>query len=406
MRPFIRFAALLPLTVAACLVFGPAQAAEDDTAHPAASVPLDNAYLFLDKMMDKYHAGSTLRLVQSYVSTPKLQLDNVAFTYDNALVLLAYLARGTPDDMVRARVIGDAFILLQSQAPVPDGRVLNSYNVSSAGKIGKDDNGADLGNVAWAGLALAQLYRKTNDAKYLDAATSIADWAVKNTYTTKGFGGFLGGWTAKRTAIKWSSAEYNIDVNALFTILDASGAAAPAGHTWAQLEAACSDYVQLHMWNAAGKYYWTGADTSNSVVNKSLLPEDVQSWGYLAMPNAHSAASLTWSTTALKGAGPYAGLSFSASDTSGVWFEGTAQTALALKRRNQTGDATLVAQYLASIESAQVNGPHADGQGIIAASKDGLLTGDGSDKYFSALHIGATAWYVLAKQNKNPFAPM
>ena len=55
------------------------------------------------------------------------------------------------------------------------------------------------------------------------------------------------------------------------------------------------------------------------------------------------------------------------------------------------------------IEAGQASAPNADGKGIDAASKDGLDTGDGSDKYYASLHIGATAWYCLAKLSANPF---
>jgi hypothetical protein len=50
-----------------------------------------------------------------------------------------------------------------------------------------------------------------------------------------------------------------------------------------------------------------------------------------------------------------------------------------------------------------MNAPNADDLGIDAASKDGLKTGDGGDKYYASLHIGATAWYCLAGQSANPF---
>jgi hypothetical protein len=44
----------------------------------------------------------------------------------------------------------------------------------------------------------------------------------------------------------------------------------------------------------------------------------------------------------------------------------------------------------------------ADGKGIVSASSDGLDTGFG-DLYYAALHLGATAWYLLAAHVTNPF---
>jgi hypothetical protein len=85
-----------------------------------------------------------------------------------------------------------------------------------------------------------------------------------------------------------------------------------------------------------------------------------------------------------------------------VWFEGTAHLAEALQLRNSPGDAALAAQYLSDIAYAQSNGPNNDGLGIIAASKDGLSDCDGGF-YYASLHTGATAWYILASEQIDPF---
>jgi hypothetical protein len=60
------------------------------------------------------------------------------------------------------------------------------------------------------------------------------------------------------------------------------------------------------------------------------------------------------------------------------------------------------AAYLGDIAHAQVDGPNADGLGIVATSKKRLSDCDGGH-YFSSLHTGATAWYLLALQADNPF---
>ena len=87
-----------------------------------------------------------------------------------------------------------------------------------------------------------------------------------------------------------------------------------------------------------------------------------------------------------------------------VWFEGTAHVADALEQRNGPGDATAAAQLLTDVQTSQTTGPNNDGLGIIAASKDGL-SDCGGDSYYASLHTGATAWYLLAAQRVNPFAP-
>ncbi|MBV9700928.1 MAG: hypothetical protein JO078_12530, partial [Candidatus Eremiobacteraeota bacterium] len=70
--------------------------------------------------------------------------------------------------------------------------------------------------------------------------------------------------------------------------------------------------------------------------------------------------------------------------------------------RNASGDQPQAQQYINDIAYAQTNGPNNDGMGIIAASKDGLSDCDGS-KYYASLHVGATAWYIMAVGKANPF---
>ena len=99
--------------------------------------------------------------------------------------------------------------------------------------------------------------------------------------------------------------------------------------------------------------------------------------------------------------GGFNGVSFCTGDRSGVWFEGTAHLADALAYRDEPGDRARAQQYLGDLLYAQSNGPNGDGRGIIAASKS-LRDCDG-DRYFPSLHVGATAWYVLAARRADPF---
>jgi hypothetical protein len=134
-----------------------------------------------------------------------------------------------------------------------------------------------------------------------------------------------------------------------------------------------------------------------------VLAEDVNSWSYLALAEPAYAASLNWEQVHLgvsrRG---FAGVSFCTGDRHGVWFEGTAHLADALELRGAGGDASAAEAYLADIAHAQSAGPHTDGMGIIASSKNGLRTCEG-ERYYASLHTGATAWYLLALQAADPF---
>ena len=94
-------------------------------------------------------------------------------------------------------------------------------------------------------------------------------------------------------------------------------------------------------------------------------------------------------------------------DSGAVWFEGTAQLALALATAS-SGDGDAADELLAAIQSAQ--GRLGAGQtynqkviegGIVAASSP-LNTGFGFG-YYQHLHIGATSWYVMAGTRTNPY---
>src|SRR5262249_38078341 len=52
----------------------------------------------------------------------------VAHTYDNALAMLAFMARGTNDDWRRAKLLGDAFVYALNHDPdYSDDRLRNAY---------------------------------------------------------------------------------------------------------------------------------------------------------------------------------------------------------------------------------------------------------------------------------------
>src|SRR6185437_1710362 len=58
-------------------------------------------------------------------------------TYDNALIALAFLARGRGDDIQRAIIIGNALLYAQQTDPAGDGRFRQAYMAGVA-----DANGA------------------------------------------------------------------------------------------------------------------------------------------------------------------------------------------------------------------------------------------------------------------------
>jgi hypothetical protein len=403
--------------VAACLSSsGGAAARSAASVHPAhlriASVGIApevdhassvaGARRFLYRMMDLRAAGDVPRLVQSFDRGP---LGSRHFTdsetYDDALIIDAFLADGTAASLARARVVANALLFVQQHDPKHDGRIRVAYApnpLTSPGAIRITDRTSDVGNMAWVGMALVRLAAVTHDARYLSGARRIARWIAEHCRDTRGAGGFTGGQTASGRKILWKSTEHNIDLYGLYRML----AKQTGARRWAT-DASWARHMVAAMWQPTVHDFAVGTGDDGRTLNRDEQPEDVNSWSYLALRDPAYRTSLDWDVRHLSVAGSgFAGVSFCAGDRTGAWYEGTAHLAAALEMRGAAGDRTRAARYLTDIRDAQRHGPHADGHGIIAASKNRLSDCDG-DYYYSSLHTGATAWYILAARAVDPF---
>ena len=123
-------------------------------------------------MTDRYATGSTPRLVQSFTGgTLGRQHFTASQTYDDALVIDAFLASGTAAGRSKAVAIGDGLLRAQASDPRHDGRLRAAYASAPLGNASAAaaTNLATLaGNMAWAGLALLQLHAATGRQAYLD----------------------------------------------------------------------------------------------------------------------------------------------------------------------------------------------------------------------------------------------
>ena len=432
-----------------------AQATADSITNDVQSyfTSLNNAYKFLDFMMDAYQQGSTARLIQSYGDGPGF-CSCTAFTYDNDIALMAYLARGTRDDLARAQVIGNAIVFAQQHDPYHDGRVREAYwPTSIAAPNGIDPSIGGLyylpdsrtGEQAWTGMALAQLYVRTHNPDDLNGAAALGAWIVNNSLDMRGAGGYNSGKDTNNSAAPYmyKSTENNIDAYALFVMLDQLHA--PTGtlaQPWSYYARHALGFLEA-MWNPTSSttgFFWTGTDNSGVTPNTSIIPEDVQTWSSLALHDRRYASSVDWalknlattdtSSSPNNGLSQYgtgisiSGLAFDTfalsgqrtvtwdprlPDANSVWLEGTAHTADALVFRS-VFDFFTASRLLGNIEKSQqviapaeqVNGqPIPVGFGIAAATST-QDTGFYFD-YYQDLHIGATAWYLTAGQFANPF---
>ncbi|MFJ8196945.1 Tat pathway signal sequence domain protein [Streptomyces sp. NPDC096152] len=409
-------------------------------------------YVFLDAAMDAYPEHGTTRLAQSY--TDQAGLFSTAFTYDNALAVLAYLAQPGHAARARAMALGDALLYAQTHDPQhDDGRLRQAYNVGPYvyydgspqpdGFVRADGTvnigtqfgftGTAVGDMAWAGIALAALADRTGADRFLSSAVRIGEWVEANARTDQPLGGYKFGVDGSGAKLPYSATEHNIDLTALFGRL----ARLTGERVWLERRARAEAFVH-RMWDATGGFFYTGTN-DGVTVNTSPVPEDTQTWSYLTLRERRHAGSLDWACAHLRvtdtadrpnstvpAGQSYEGVTFSSAslvadesapiapyqprpDRNGVWFEGTAHLALALRERAQPGDARRAARLLDSLEQAQdrlgqgqtVGGRALpEGSGVVSASSP-LDTGFGFG-YYPYRHTGATAWYLMAIARANP----
>jgi hypothetical protein len=245
------------------------------------------------------------------------------------------------------------------------------------------------------------LYKRTGESKYLDSACRLGNFiaAFRDNHQ---FGGFTGGVNDPESATPslrpWSSAEHNIDAFVLFTLLFQ----ATSDTRWQELAEHARRFIDA-MWDDGRGCYFAGTNDSTSRnTTPGQLPLDVQAWTILGLPGVltspHNQMIRCAETNHLNTHDGFTGFDFN-EDRDGVWFEGTGQMAVAYAFAGFTNAAESTRSMLRSAQ--QIPG-FGDGEGMPAASHDGVSTGFGFN-YYRRLHIGATAWNVFAQLGFNPY---
>ncbi len=446
-------AGVVPLSLTRVANAAPASAATQPEDAKIYFESIEKAIEFQNTMMDAYATGATVRLIQSYAD--QSGLESTAFTYDNAVSIHAYLLQGSRDSLARAEVLGQGLIYAQgSNFPINDGRFAQAYFVNQPSAGGEYITPAAfpfyfyssaVGDQAWAGMALAQLYRRTGGEGYLTAALGVANWIVTNTYNTLGPGGYSFGTIVNpsnqsEASPNGKSTEHNIDTYAFFTMLDelTHHGAALNGASWKDLAGHALSFV-LAMYNATDSYFYTGTDADQITINPSPVPEDCQTWSYLALLDNKYKQTVDWAIANLQttdtaasrdsnltGSESFTGMVFDTAslvtptyDPNAVWLEGTSHTIAALIARTFAGgdnfhgrmqDFQTAAKFVNTCETAQaelgegqtVNGATIPlGEGLLASTSV-MDTGFGYT-YGPSKHIGATGWFLIATQGGNPF---
>ncbi|MFK2879323.1 hypothetical protein ISP25_19810 [Rhodanobacter hydrolyticus] len=357
--------------------------------------------------------GNTPVLLRSYDSrrgqgAPALSpIRTAAFTYDNALAVVALLACHRQPEAER---IGEALRLaavndtrlrdayragpVEGDKPLPNGwwDARQKHWVDAAHQYaGAYQDGTSCGNIAWTALALLALHDATGEVRWRDAAVHLADWVVVHAADPHGAAGFYGGvesFLLVPRQAAWKSTEHNIDLAAMFEWLQRISA---PGNDWNAQARNARDFVAAQ-WDAASGHFWTGTEGDGATPLRSPSALDVQLWAQL-LPEAPKTwrRALAWVERmhAVEGG-------FDFTDVrDGIWTEGTAQAALTYR---WTGDEAKADVLLALVARQTSSG------GFLYATPKPRITALYS-YYYHRPCLAATAWAVIAASNRNPYLP-
>lgn len=340
-------------------------------------------------------------------------LATAAFTYDNALAVMALLACGR---IAAARSIGDALLAAsKTDRQFRDGRLRNAYRIgeitvpvalpgwwdADGGHWAEDEYQVStaLGNVAWAALALLQLHARTREPAYLEGAIDLGTWLMSGLREdSAGLTGGYFGFDPVSKPIPWKSTEHNIDALAVARWLKSE----TGDPQWDPLARSTLHFVTSMFDGEQG--FLIGTDTSGKPVRNGITVLDVQIWPLMVVPAGERPAG--WNEAPLRIDAKLAvpgGYDFN-DDRDGMWIEGTAQAALMFRLEGDEERAEGL------MESVMDNRDAASGW-LFATRDEELSTGltidaagvGGAFRYYRRPHLGATAWAVLAATAYNPF---
>ena len=256
--------------------------------------------------------------------------------------------------------------------------------------------GTSAGNVAWVMLALLAYHEQEGGEAYLAAALRMGDWVERHCRDQRGAGGYTAGyegWEPNPTRLLYKSTEHNLDLYAAFLRLHHLTGDA----RWLERARHARNFVGA-MWDRLEGKFWTGTGEDGMTPVREVVPIDAQAWAMLALQDEsipyrrgldYADAQMTVDQ----------GYDFN-QDGDGVWFEGTAQMAAAFHAVGQPARSRAVLDFLRSAQHASGGLPASDRDAI----STGFYLGDGTAwLYYNRLHVGATAWLVLADRAANPF---
>lgn len=291
---------------------------------------------------------------------------NDSYTYDNALAVIAFTAKG---DYTRARAILNAY---QNNIGLPlYGGYYDVYDYTTG--IGRGNISA--GPNAWLLDAINFYYYKTNDPQFLGTAQVLADYLV-------GLQDMDGGLFGDEF-VSWKSTEHNLAAYAAlynYGMLNSKD-------LYVQKANLVKDFLVLNCWN--GERFLRGKNDAAEVT-------DTQSLGVLSLGTTYASA-IYWAEYHTKCTKPLGRLSVTGfdfnNDLDTVWLEGALQEAMAFKKNYD--------DYRAGIYFNNVNKTQRSNGSFLCATNRGTT---GTDWILLPVEcVAPTCWYIFYNTNTNPF---
>ena len=347
-------------------------------------------------------------MLRSY-DTDNVYIQNAAFSYDNALVAMAYISEGMQEEAAR---ILNAFVYAYAAGDISalpgweSGARLPGWYDASAGETGEwyEDRyqvGSNVGNTAYVALALLQYDAAYGGETYLNTAKTLMDWVLENcTDESIGFTAGFDGWAEGKEPIvypfTYKSIEHNIDAYAAFHQLFAR-----TGNAKYQVAADNALSFVKSMYDDTSGVFCTGTTEDGLTPSRDNIVLDAQVWAALAMgedfaPYEESLKRVVSMRTTEDGY-PFC----ESNITGGWWAEGTAYTALMYHLRGEDASAASAMDALRAIQLENGLFPAA----TVAALPTGFDLFDGSPwTYSDDPHIAPAAWFIMAANGFNPYA--
>ena len=359
------------------------------------------------------------------------RLRNAAYTEDNALAALAFLSAGKKNE---AKQILDAFVYavkndrayaaanskdsprrVRNAYAAGDIRPLPGWNTGTrlSGWYDKDTGnwmedlkqvGSSTASNSYAALALLQYYNTYGGKTYLETARSLMEWVLKNCFDhslgfTEGFDGWKESDKLEDYTLTNRPTKDNLLAYAAFSRL--YDATKDEKYLDAGLNACRFSENMYNEWK--GRFMPGTLEDGYTPDTRSFVYLEIQTLGALTMWDTFNGPYLRTLTTIEDMKVKDGGYPYNRNNKNGGWWtEGTASTALMYRILGKND------RYKAAMNSL-VKVQHKSGL-FPAATVDNHYTGltqtDGTSlMYTKDAHIAPTAWFIMAANGYNPFAP-